>query len=84
MNFSDRFLTDLQEIFVALDEDQDGYISSKSIDLMKLDPRVLEILQNILIEMDEKHDFLNFASFLNKIEEHHLEIKIHDVFNFKK
>lgn len=79
MNFSDRFLADLHDVFACLDDDQDGLISSKRIDLMKVNMKILDIIQNILIEMDEKQEILNFGSFLNKIEEHQLEIKIHNV-----
>jgi hypothetical protein len=81
LNYSDKFLVDLQDIFFTLDDDEDGYISSKNIDLMRVDPRILSIIQNILIEMDEKQEILNFAGFMNKIEQHRLEVKIHDVIN---
>ena len=70
---------DLQDIFLSLDDDGDGYISSKNIDLMKVDPKILGIIQDILIDMDEKQEILNFVGFMSKIEQHRLEVKIHDV-----
>lgn len=69
---------DLQDIFLSLDDDGDGYISSKNIDLGKVDPKILGIIQDILIDMDEKQEILNFVGFMSKIE-HRLEMKIHDV-----
>lgn len=78
-NHSDKFLTYLQEIFFCLDDDNDGYISSNKIELLRLPPKILEIIQDILVEMEEKDETLDFSSFLNKIEEFRLEIKIFDV-----
>ena len=46
---------------------------------MKVDPKILGIIQDILIDMDEKEEILNFVGFMSKIEQHRLEVKIHDV-----
>lgn len=62
-----------------MDSDADGVIRANSINISDLDHSLLEILQDILIEMEEKNLSLNFGSFLNKIEQFHLEIKLHNV-----
>lgn len=78
LNLSDRFLLDLQEIFGLLDSDNDGVISSAKIELLRLDPRILGIIQEILIEMDEKSEILRFGDFMAKIEKFRLEVRLHE------
>jgi len=78
-NIFDEYLNILRNIFNGMDDDNDGMISSEKIDLSKIDPDFLEIIQDILLKVDEEKSWLNFQRFLNQIEENHLEVKIHNV-----
>ena len=65
-----------------MDDDSDGLISADKIDILQIDSKLLNVIQDILIEMEEKSTELNFGDFLDKIEEFGLEVRIHDVFIF--
>lgn len=75
----DEYLSILQGVFAKMDDDNDGFISGDHIDLANIDPDLLEIIQGILLQIDEQREAINFPSFLNKIEENSLEVKIHCV-----
>jgi hypothetical protein len=62
-----------------MDDDGDGLISADKINILEIDSKILNIIQEILIEMEENNNELNFGEFLGKIEEFALEVKIHDV-----
>ena len=78
-NIFDEYLNILKSIFNGMDDDCDGIISSDKIDLSKIDPDFLEIIQDILLRVDEESSWLDFQKFLDQIEENHLEVKIHNV-----
>lgn len=82
-NIFDEYLSILKEIFNQMDDDNDGVITAENIDLSSVDPAFLEIIQDLLLKVDEEKCSLNFQGFLNAIEENHLEVKIHGVFNYK-
>ncbi|CDW83846.1 UNKNOWN [Stylonychia lemnae] len=54
----------LQELFWALDSDNDGLISSDKIDLGQLSNKALDILTNFLVSMEERRLVLDFETFL--------------------
>ena len=58
----------LQEIFLALDSDGDGLISSTKIDISAIETGVLEMLAPLLCEMEELHQSLTFDRFLDATE----------------
>lgn len=81
-NIFDEYLTIIKGLFNSMDDDKDGVISSDKIDLSKVDPGFLEIIQEILLKVDEEKSWLDLPRFLNEIEENHLEVKIHNVYTF--
>jgi len=70
----------LRGIFKSMDDDKDKLISSKNIDLSEIDPYFLEIIQEILYEMEEKKQKLDFKTFFSRIKEYGFEKKIYEVF----
>ena len=69
----------LREIFNLMDDDKDRYISSKHIDISEIDPYFLEIIQDILYEMEEKKQKLDFETFLTRIKEYGFEKRVIEV-----
>lgn len=53
----------IQKIFLLIDGDKDGLISSKKIDLSQIDLRVLEHIACVLVEMDERRMILDLERF---------------------
>lgn len=78
---NDPFLKALKEIFDLMDDDKDKWISSKKIDISEIDPYFLEIIQEILIEMEDKKEKLDFNLFYARIKEFNLERKVFEVFS---
>ncbi len=54
----------LQEIFVVLDSDKDGWVSARQIDISLLHPLLLEVITPLLIEMESKDHTLSQADFV--------------------
>jgi len=52
-----------EEIFKALDSDGDGVINSSEIDIDRINPDILQIINELLIEMEEKGKSLDLKSF---------------------
>lgn len=54
--FNDHKLSaKIAQLFDEFDSDKDGRISSLSIDISKTEPEILELIQNVLYEIDEKN-----------------------------
>ena len=75
----DKMTKLLREIFDMMDDDKDKFISSKHIDLSEIDPYFLEIIQEILYEMEEKKEKMDFYTFLGRIKEYGFDKRVHDV-----
>lgn len=54
----------LEEVFRALDSDEDGLISASKIEIGGLSPEVLEIITPLLCEMEELSLELDYETFL--------------------
>ena len=70
---SDRIVRDLQnqklrEIFVQLDSDNDGWISAMKIAINAIPPKVYDILQPVLQEMEDFNFCLNEKEFMEAVE----------------
>lgn len=51
------------EIFAVLDSDADGVISAQDIDIDTINPDVLQIINELLVEMEEKGKTLDLPAF---------------------
>ncbi|EAR99752.2 hypothetical protein TTHERM_00666280 (macronuclear) [Tetrahymena thermophila SB210] len=60
--------TRLREIFNLLDDDQDGQIDSKNINITSISPKVLELISPVLYEMEDYHFQLNYEEFSQAIK----------------
>ena len=69
----------LRNIFNLMDNDKDKWISSTHIDISEVDPYFLEIIQEILFEMEEKKQKIDFKIFIRRIKDYHLEKSIFEV-----
>ena len=54
----------IKKIFEQLDNDHDGYISSKAIDIQDIDVDVLEMISPVLFNMEEKGTILSLTEFV--------------------
>ena len=79
IQINEELLKNLKYIFEKLDEDADGEISSSKIQLLNINVNVLEIIQDILVDMDEKNEILNFDRFHKKIIEFKMESELENV-----
>ena len=64
MNLSQEFIEYFQELFEILDNNHDGFISRSSIDLSKLDSRVLDVISEVLNHIDKNQNAFQFNDFL--------------------
>ncbi|KAL4487213.1 hypothetical protein ABPG72_017932 [Tetrahymena utriculariae] len=58
----------LREIFSLLDDDQDGQIDSKNINITSISPKILELISPVLYEMEDYHFQLNYEEFSSAIK----------------
>lgn len=79
IQINEELLKNLKYIFEKLDEDADGEISSSNIQLLNIHVNVLEIIQDILVDMDEKNEILNFDRFQKKVLEFKMENELENV-----
>lgn len=73
----------LREIFDLMDDDKDKWISSKHIDISEVNPYFLEIIQEILYEMEEKKEKIDFNTFISRIKEYGCDEAIFHVISFR-
>jgi hypothetical protein len=65
---SDRLISSIREqrmdeIFRLLDSDCDGEISTYKVDLSQLNNDIIEVLENLFVEIEEKALVLNLKTF---------------------
>ncbi|KAL4436032.1 hypothetical protein ABPG74_022267 [Tetrahymena malaccensis] len=75
--FNDHKLSEkIAKLFEEFDSDGDGKINQVNIDISTTDPEVLEIIQNVLFEIDEKNLTLNKSQFTQLLCSHNLIIPL--------
>lgn len=52
-----------KDLFKKLDDDQDGYISSQKIDILKVSNEIIDIITPLLLKIEEKGLILNYPQF---------------------
>jgi len=62
-----------------LDSSKKGRISAENVDLSQIHPFLLEIIQMVLFEMEEKRTFLDFYGFLAGLKRFGLEKPVKNV-----
>lgn len=60
-----------EEIFKLLDSDADGIIDSQNIDIDTINPDVLQIINELLVEMEEKGKSLETSSFVSGMNKYY-------------
>lgn len=58
----------IAEMFALLDSDLDGMISANRIDITKLDPKKLEMLTPLLVEMEDLNLELDLENFTEAVK----------------
>lgn len=53
----------IKELFIKLDDDQDGVISAQKIDILGVSNEVIDIITPFLLEIEEKSLVLNYKQF---------------------
>jgi len=61
--FERKKLKRFEDIFKILDSDNDGVINSNAIDIDQINPDILQIINELLIEMEEKGKSLDLKGF---------------------
>lgn len=61
-------------LFMELDSDQDGFISSKKICIETIDENVLEVIMPVLFEMEEMDISLSLSDFRKAIANLHVSL----------
>ncbi|EAR99651.2 hypothetical protein TTHERM_00588890 (macronuclear) [Tetrahymena thermophila SB210] len=75
--FNDHKLSEkIAKLFEEFDSDGDGKINQVNIDISTTDPEILEIIQNVLFEIDEKNLTLNKSQFTQLLCSHNLIIPL--------
>eukprot|EP01017_Pseudomicrothorax_dubius_P018940 TRINITY_DN2087_c0_g2_i8.p1 TRINITY_DN2087_c0_g2~~TRINITY_DN2087_c0_g2_i8.p1 ORF type:complete len:574 (-),score=79.95 TRINITY_DN2087_c0_g2_i8:36-1757(-) len=66
----------LIKVFVDLDSDHDGRISSENINLRVVNPEILSALDKVLLELKYKKLVLNFTEFIELVSAHKVKEKL--------
>lgn len=61
--FEKKKVRKFEEIFDTLDSDKDGVINASEIDIDTINPDILVIINELLVEMEEKGKTLDRSSF---------------------